>query len=266
MLGGDVGVTDYADLLVDAADMAVRRCWRRHGVAPARHMIARRVTRILDPDRNGSTPALAWSTLCATVALVLAAAVTAISFANPIGSKSRDLMARPAPANMGALSHSQPPVPTRPSQSDVRNPRPANIAQADVAEGLRVSPTLARSSLPMTEDRGDRSVSSWDESSNSQRRGQGNSYGAAMERGAANMIRGADGMDRGAAEMLRDAAALRDPRVRERRIAEWASRGQMITHQELIDAIPGMESSARAMIDGAANMRRQASGWRDDSS
>jgi beta-lactamase regulating signal transducer with metallopeptidase domain len=83
-----------------------------------------------------------------------------------------------------------------------------------------------------------------------------------MARGADDMERGAIDMDRGAREMAQEAIKLRDPAYREKQIAENARRGDVTTHQELIDAIPKLEKGSRNMIQGAENMRRGAENMR----
>jgi hypothetical protein len=79
-----------------------------------------------------------------------------------------------------------------------------------------------------------------------------------MARGADDMDRGAEDMVRGSREMAEAAVKLRDPAYREKQIAEAAARGRVVTHHQLIDAIPKMEKGAQDMIRGAADMRRGA--------
>jgi hypothetical protein len=62
--------------------------------------------------------------------------------------------------------------------------------------------------------------------------------------------------------MAQEAVKLRDPAYREKQIAENARRGEVTTHQELIDAIPKLEKGSRNMIQGAENMRRGAENMR----
>jgi len=83
-----------------------------------------------------------------------------------------------------------------------------------------------------------------------------------MAEGATDMERGADDMVRGSRDMADAAVKLRDPAYREKQIAEAARRGQTVTHQQLIDAIPKMEEGSRNMIRGAENMRRGAQNMR----
>ena len=83
--------------------------------------------------------------------------------------------------------------------------------------------------------------------------------------GADEMMRGADDMERGAGEMEREAEKLRHRDYREKVIAEHRARGEVVTHEELIDAIAEMREGAvdmrrgaEEMREGAAEMRRQA--------
>jgi hypothetical protein len=62
--------------------------------------------------------------------------------------------------------------------------------------------------------------------------------------------------------MAEAAVKLRDPAYREKQIAEQARRGHVVTHQQLINAIPKMENGSRKMIEGAENMRRGAANMR----
>lgn len=74
------------------------------------------------------------------------------------------------------------------------------------------------------------------------------------------MAAGADGMERGAREMREEANRLRDPAYRARQIAEQRERGQTVTDQELLDAIPKMLEGADRMEEGAARMRDSSRG------
>ena len=72
-------------------------------------------------------------------------------------------------------------------------------------------------------------------------------------------------MERGAGEMEREAEKLRHRDYREKVIAEHRARGEVVTHEELIDAIAEMREGAvemrrgaEEMREGAAEMRRQA--------
>jgi hypothetical protein len=79
-----------------------------------------------------------------------------------------------------------------------------------------------------------------------------------MAAGVISMEKGAESMKRGARHMAEEAVKLRDPVYREQQIARQAARGQRITHQELVDAIPQLEKGSRDMIKGAEDMRRAA--------
>jgi beta-lactamase regulating signal transducer with metallopeptidase domain len=74
------------------------------------------------------------------------------------------------------------------------------------------------------------------------------------------MRAGADQMEDGARTMREEARKLRDPAYRSEQIERARERGQTVTHQELLDAIPRMEEGADRMIAGAARMRGQGSG------
>ena len=80
-----------------------------------------------------------------------------------------------------------------------------------------------------------------------------------IERGAARrMERGAESMDRGARTMAEEARKLRSFSYRELQIAKAAERGDVLTHAELLDAIPELEKGSRELIEGAVRMRRDA--------
>jgi beta-lactamase regulating signal transducer with metallopeptidase domain len=79
-----------------------------------------------------------------------------------------------------------------------------------------------------------------------------------MAEGAVNMEKGAENMKHGARNMAEEAVKLRDANYREVQIARAAARGQRVTHQQLIDAIPQLEKGSRDMIKGAEDMRRGA--------
>lgn len=72
------------------------------------------------------------------------------------------------------------------------------------------------------------------------------------------MAAGADGMERGAQGMRDEAERLRDPAYRARKIEEQRQRGETVTDQELLDAIPKMLAGADRMEEGAARMRESA--------
>lgn len=71
------------------------------------------------------------------------------------------------------------------------------------------------------------------------------------------MRQGAEQMVDGARDMREEARKLRDPAYRARQIERARERGQTVTDQELLDAIPKMESGADQMEAGAARMREQ---------
>jgi beta-lactamase regulating signal transducer with metallopeptidase domain len=79
-----------------------------------------------------------------------------------------------------------------------------------------------------------------------------------MARGALDMENGAENMKQGARNMAEEAVKLRDPAYREQQIARQRLRGQTVTHQQLIDAIPQLERGSRDMLRGAEDMRRGA--------
>jgi len=80
-----------------------------------------------------------------------------------------------------------------------------------------------------------------------------------------SMAHGADGMERGAAEMERgaqrmedEARRLRNRDYREQQIARARSRGETVTHDDLIEAADGMREGAEGMREGAREMRESA--------
>lgn len=76
--------------------------------------------------------------------------------------------------------------------------------------------------------------------------------------GAREMEQGAVQMERGAREMAEEARRLQVRAHREHRIAEAASQGRRLTHEELLEFIPELQEGSREMIEGAAEMRRSA--------
>jgi beta-lactamase regulating signal transducer with metallopeptidase domain len=69
------------------------------------------------------------------------------------------------------------------------------------------------------------------------------------------MRAGADDMEAGARNMREEARKLRDPAYRAEQIERARERGQTVTDQQLLDAIPRMEEGADRMVTGAARMR-----------
>lgn len=84
------------------------------------------------------------------------------------------------------------------------------------------------------------------------------SAAAARSAGADGMMSGAKAMEAGARSMDEHAVKLRDHSYREKEIAKAARRGETVTHQELIDAIPELKEGAREMREGAKEMRAAA--------
>jgi hypothetical protein len=81
--------------------------------------------------------------------------------------------------------------------------------------------------------------------------------GRHMAEARVQMRAGATRMEDGARTMREEARKLRDPAYRAEQIERARQRGQTVTHQELLDAIPRMEEGADQMIEGAARMRGQ---------
>ncbi|MNC65287.1 hypothetical protein D3C75_1155640 [compost metagenome] len=79
-----------------------------------------------------------------------------------------------------------------------------------------------------------------------------------MIQARADMRRGADDMDRGAKQMRAEALRLRDPAYREQVIADNRSRGNDVTHAELIELSRSMPGQADDMVRSAQRMREQA--------
>lgn len=80
-----------------------------------------------------------------------------------------------------------------------------------------------------------------------------------MAEARVQMRLGADQMVEGARTMREEARKLRDPAYRAEQIQRARERGQTVTDQELLDAIPKMEAGADRMEEGAARMRREGS-------
>jgi beta-lactamase regulating signal transducer with metallopeptidase domain len=78
-----------------------------------------------------------------------------------------------------------------------------------------------------------------------------------MAQARVQMAAGADQMVRGAQQMRETAIKLRDPAYRAEQIEEARQRGETVTDQQLLDAIPGMLSGADEMEAGARTMRAQ---------
>lgn len=78
-----------------------------------------------------------------------------------------------------------------------------------------------------------------------------------MAEARVQMRAGADQMEVGARNMREEARKLRDPAYRAEQIERARERGQTVTDQQLLDAIPRMEEGADRMVEGAARMRRQ---------
>lgn len=81
---------------------------------------------------------------------------------------------------------------------------------------------------------------------------------AGLRAGAEGMLKGADSMEAGARQMEQTAVNLQTREFREKQIAQAAARGQRLTHEELIAAIPGMREGAQGMREGAREMREGA--------
>lgn len=78
-----------------------------------------------------------------------------------------------------------------------------------------------------------------------------------LAEGGAGMEEGARGLERGARNLDEEAEKLRSPQYRAEQIARSARRGETVTDQQLIDAIPKMHKGADKMRAGAARMREQ---------
>jgi beta-lactamase regulating signal transducer with metallopeptidase domain len=85
---------------------------------------------------------------------------------------------------------------------------------------------------------------------------------AAQAAGADSMMKGAASMEAGARQMDQAAINLRSKDYREREIARAAARGQRVTHEDLLRAIPEMQQGAREMREGAREMRAGAADMR----
>ncbi|KQY96514.1 M56 family metallopeptidase [Brevundimonas sp. Root1423] len=80
-----------------------------------------------------------------------------------------------------------------------------------------------------------------------------------MAEARVQMRAGADEMESGARNMREEARKLRNPAYRAEQIERARERGQTVTDQQLLDAIPRMEEGADRMVEGAARMRNQGS-------
>ena len=84
-----------------------------------------------------------------------------------------------------------------------------------------------------------------------------------MGMSANEMEQAAADMEKGASDMMKEAARLKSHSYREKQIAKAAERGETVTHEDLLNAIPkmqngseGMRRGARSMREGAARMRQ----------
>ncbi|HEX8580392.1 MAG TPA: M56 family metallopeptidase [Allosphingosinicella sp.] len=83
---------------------------------------------------------------------------------------------------------------------------------------------------------------------------------AGLGGGAEGLRHGAVGMEHGANNMAQQAARLRSRNVREQEIAKARTRGDSVTHEELLETAEGLAEGARAMREAAKEMRREAEG------
>ena len=94
VLRSDIADTDYAALLVQAARHDNKSLLlAAHGVAPGRHSLRRRVTRVLDAGLPRRPAGTGWVLACLTLMLGLAAPVAAL---DPFAAPRREAVTRPA--------------------------------------------------------------------------------------------------------------------------------------------------------------------------
>lgn len=80
--------------------------------------------------------------------------------------------------------------------------------------------------------------------------------------GADDMDDAARDMEEGAKDLVKEAARLESHSYREKQIAKAVARGETVTHEDLLNAIPKMRDGAKGMRKGAQDMRKNAARMR----
>lgn len=85
VLRSNVPETDYAALLVGAARHENKAMLlAAHGVAPGRHSLKRRVTRVLDTKLSRAPARIAWTSACSVGAVLISAPLSALTPVSPL--------------------------------------------------------------------------------------------------------------------------------------------------------------------------------------
>lgn len=85
VLRSNVPETDYAALLVGAARHENKAMLlAAHGVAPGRHSLKRRVTRVLDTRLSRAPARIAWTSACSVGAIMISAPLSALTPVSPL--------------------------------------------------------------------------------------------------------------------------------------------------------------------------------------
>ncbi len=103
VLRSRVPSADYADILVEAARHSTPPLLlAANGVAPGKSSLARRVVRVLDPDRNRMPVRLGWFALCAAAATGVGAATAAVQ-PHAVEAQARGDTGRAAAAELARI-------------------------------------------------------------------------------------------------------------------------------------------------------------------
>lgn len=261
----------YAQTLVSCAQLLVGARVPANGIAPSQGALARRVKAVLE---GRVTPSGSRWTVAAMLGVVaFAAPVAALELIPPPAPKPPVAPAPPAApvapvpaaapaapvAAVGAQSAPvapTPPTPPTPArEADILVDIDEEAIEAAVEEVTRAV-TLATVDVERIAEQAGRAAEV------SVRHAM-KSARIAHRAGADAMAQGADGMVDGARHMDEEAQRLRNASYRDELIAKAARRGEAVTHQELIDAIPELQQGAKEMRKGAEEMRKSAKEMRN---
>lgn len=273
--------TRYAQTLVTCAQAMVAGRVPANSIAASGRRLARRVRAVLD-GRTGTPSGSRWTLAAMVGCIAFAAPVAALELipAAPRAPGAPEAPATPvaaaaprapiAPA-MLAVAQTAPQAPQAPAAPDTGGDRDYDrdfdidideeaieAAAEAAAKSAEVAAAHAVQVAARAEIDADRIIADVERSTAQALR----SAAAAKAAGADGMMRGADAMESGARSMDEHAVKLRDPAYREKQIARAARRGETVTHQELIDAIPELQEGAREMREGAKEMRQAAAEMR----
>lgn len=278
----------YAQTLVTCARQRRARV-PANSIAASGNRLTRRVRAILDGRGIGTASGSRWT---------IAAMIGCIGFAAPVAALQLIPAAPPAPAApaaprapaaalapMVALAAQAPAAPATPAAPKVPEaPAKASYFSVDIDEDAteqsaeeagRAAERAAEAAERVAEQADRIAERAAREGERAAREGEriaregeriaaqaSRAAAAGLRAGAEGMLKGADSMEAGARQMDEAAVNLRSREYREKQIAQAAARGQRVTHEELIAAIPEMEKGAREMRQGAREMRENAAQMR----